>query len=1325
MTDRDTARVTPAEAPAASSPASVPQDAAQREAFLLPTSLGQERFWHLDRLEPGNPTWNLPVRFRLQGALNVDFVERAFNDIVRRHEVLRATYAAGDGHPVQIIQSSFRIDVPVIDLRQLPKAERDAEVDRLSLQEARRRFDLATGPLLRVGLLQTEDHEHVLLVTPHHSVADYWSIGIISNELGAAYEAYVRGVDPVLPELPVQYGDYAIWQREQTQSAVVLDELAQWKRRLENLPLLEFPTDRPRPNFPTYNATITSTLLPVKLTDAIRDISNREGATFFNTMLAVLSVVLHHCTGQTDFGVATQVAGRDNVELEPLVGLFINTVVLRMNLAGNPTFSQLLSRVQEVSMDSLANQNVRFEQLLRQIRPNDYPSHHTLFRVNFICQRDPVKPLEFSGIKLTVIPSKSQGALYDLNVFLVLRNEGWRLACEYNTDLFDAGTITQLLDNYKKVLESIAGSPNRRLSEFLVSEGTASSGDQKPAVGTATNPSAESTSPMTSVRTISLQEPAGEAFAMPPSVAQRRFWVLEELAPGNPALHMRACVRVAGALSQSTLEKSFQLLVDRHEILRTTFGKIDGELVQIIAPTRMVSLPVTSIESAVGAGRDARLWQAIRKEASAPFDLTRGPLIRARLFRLGPDEHVLVITTHHILADGWSQNVIQRDLWALYEALSEGHEPSLPALPIQYGDFVHWQQEWLGSNTAREELEYWKKQLAPPLPVLDLPTGRPVHNRMASSGAMETLLLPEDLIRSLKTLSQSQNVTMFALLLTAFGALLNRYTGQEDMVISSPVANRKLETEPLIGPFAGVVALRLNLSGNLTFRELLGRIRDTTLDALSHSELPFEVLADELRVRSVHGRNPLSQVYFFYQSAFLQPRQLRELTVTPLPDFGLGTFFELQLGLLERREGVRAQLEYNPTLFTSSAIQGLLEDYRTVLETLGHNPDGRLGQLSLALRQDSKPTPLASASRIPAARPPNQNEKQMIAIWEDVLGIRPVDLYQDYFELGGTSLLAVRLFAQIEKTFGVALPLSALFGASTVEKLAAALEGGDEKPGWSPLVEIQTGGSRPPFFCIHGGGGNVLIYRDLSRRLGNDQPFYGLQCQGLDGKQPLLTTIEDMAELYAKEIRKAQPHGPYLLGGYCMGGTVALEIAQQLKAQGEEVALLALFDTLNWPKLPPASARNKVRHQVQRIMFHVGNFLSLNFKDRITFLSEKLKVLSSRAVVWRGMILGKFATDRNESQSRLLARIWEINDRAILTYIPRPYPGVITDFRPLKQYADYRAPDVNWDHLAVEGQKIVTLPVYPAGMLLEPFVKELAGALRISIDNAIRTGETE
>jgi len=358
-------------------------------------------------------------------------------------------------------------------------------------------------------------------------------------------------------------------------------------------------------------------------------------------------------------------------------------------------------------------------------------------------------------------------------------------------------------------------------------------------------------------------------------------------------------------------------------------------------------------------------------------------------------------------------------------------------------------------------------------------------------------------------------------------------------------------------------------------------------------------------------------------------------------------------------------------------------------------------------------TPLAAAE--------NETLSQLAEIWQEVLGIECVGVDQNYFDLGGDSSLAVRMFAEIEKVFKVKLPLATLYDAPTIEELARFLKSNSVASGWSPLVAIQPLGSRPPFFCFHGAGGNVLTYRDLSRHLGSDQPFYGLQSQGLDGSRPPLTKIEEMAALYLKEIRRVQPHGPYFLGGYCGGGTIAFEVAQQLRADREPVALLALFDTMNWSQIP-LTIWSKIAYASQRLVFHAASFLKLDFVGKTKFFREKVEALRSRIPVWRSLMMAKFhhRTGNANSGSLILGQIWQTNDRACWTYLPKPYPGKITDFRPVKQYRVFNKPGLKWDQLAQGGQEVVVLPVYPAGMLVEPFVEHLAVALRKCMDAAIR-----
>ena len=363
------------------------------------------------------------------------------------------------------------------------------------------------------------------------------------------------------------------------------------------------------------------------------------------------------------------------------------------------------------------------------------------------------------------------------------------------------------------------------------------------------------------------------------------------------------------------------------------------------------------------------------------------------------------------------------------------------------------------------------------------------------------------------------------------------------------------------------------------------------------------------------------------------------------------------------------------------------------------------------------PVPNLRASQASAE---DETAKRLSRIWRELLAIDAIALDQNFFDLGGDSSLAVRMFSQIEEIFGVKLPLATLYEAPTIEELARILRGEVASSGWSPLVAVQPLGSRPPLFCMHGAGGTVLIYRDLSRHLGLDQPLYGLQSQGLDGDRPPLTTVEEMAALYLKDIRRTQPHGPYFLAGYCGGGTIAYEVAQQLQEAGERVALLAMFDTMNWSKIP-ITLRSKVSYGFQRLVFHAASFLSLDFGNQSRYLKEKMKILRSRVPVWHGMLQARFGntTSHGASTAFALGHIWQTNDQACWQYVPKPYPGAVTDFRPSTQYRIFNKSDLKWDALARGGQDVIVLPVNPASMLVEPFVEHLAGALQQAIDAAM------
>ena len=444
--------------PTLSSTVSNPRGAA------LPLAPQQQPLWLLDRLAPGNPAGNIAVRWKLEGPLDSELLKRAIDLIIRRHETLRTRFETVAGEPVQIVEPHSQFDLGIVDLRHLATPQREPEIERRSSVEARTGFDLTRAPLLRASLLRIGDEEYWLLVTIHHLVSDGWSIGTLADEITVAYAAFERGEEPSLPELPLQYRDYVRAETEQVRRNVSKPQLLYWLRKLKDLPRFEVPADKPRPPIMTANSEIVSVLLPAILTDALANFSRRNGATLYMTALTALTALLSRRTGATTIVLGTPVTGRNSVKFEPMIGLFRTVVVLRCDLSGDPTFLELLGRTRQTVLEALASQDVSFERLVELLKPPRDLSRNQLAQVSFIFQRSFIPDRNFGRMRLIDVPSKSAGALYDLNFFMVERPDGWRASCELNTDLYEPETVQGMLAEFRALLEQIAAKPDCRIS---------------------------------------------------------------------------------------------------------------------------------------------------------------------------------------------------------------------------------------------------------------------------------------------------------------------------------------------------------------------------------------------------------------------------------------------------------------------------------------------------------------------------------------------------------------------------------------------------------------------------------------------------------------------------------------------------------------------------------------------------------------------------------------------------------------------------------------------------------------------------------------------
>ncbi len=1491
-----------------------------------PLTFAQEALWFLEQLAPGEPTFNVTAAVRIHGPLDVPALERSFQEIMRRHESLRTTFSEQEGRPHAVILPDLEFPLIVDDLRSCPD-----EAQSRAVQEGRRPFDLARGPLARARLLMLGEDKHALLITMHHIITDGWSIWIAAVELSTLYEAFRRGEPSTLPALPIQYADFAAWQREWLVGDVLEELIEYWSKQLAGVVPLDLPTDRPYPPTRPTRGAVRRFAFPRRLSDDLKALGREAGVTPFMTLLAAFQTLLHRYGGQGSITVGSPIAHRNRVETEGLLGYFVNMLALRTDFSGRPTFRALLERVRMMTLAAYEHQDLPLEVLVERLNPRRDPSRTPLFQVMFVLQNNRLP--EVGQVELALGPLRIDAeagtgtAKFDLTLAVEETEDGLVGGVEFKTDLFDSGTIDRLIEHYRVLLEGIVANPDAKLEDLpvlsaeesrqvlekwsipaqvlppptllvheqfqarvdqapdaiaLVAEGarwtyrdlnaranqlahhlialgvgpesrvglglrsfvervigvlgtlkaggayvpldldvpaarlafqvedaaldvllteadwsgegvssnvllerlderinsqpienlapsaqpenlayiiytSGSTGRPKgvmishaslaaastawgacyqlnenptrhlqmagfafdvftgdwaralcwggtlvecprsvlvepellyalmkreqidcaefvPAVaellidhleangasldflrlmivgsdqlraGTyerlrrllasnarlvnsyglteATIDSTYFEGPLPASTSVPIGRPLGHArvyildqslnpvpvgvpgelclggeglargyhgrpgltaerfvpspfretsgariyrtgdrarwrtdgqvellgridhqikirgfrielgeieselarhpsvreaaaiafedaqgekrlaayvvtradedlqawlrlslpdymipsvivsvdvlpktpsgkvdrAALPPpnatqwtsalgqvaprtaleatlaavwsevlrrdqvgihdnffelgghsllaarvvsrlrqaldqdiplrylfeaptvarlaeriagvdapgrqlppiepvgrdetlplAFAQQSLWFLEQVAPGLPTFNVTAAVRFQGPLDLAALRHGLDEIVRRHESLRTTFATHEGRPVQVISPARPLALPVIDLRDRPSEARASEAERLTSEEARRPFDLARGPLVRAVLFSLDDEDHALQLTIHHIITDGWSLWVAARELLALYEAFRQGQPSPLAALPIQYADYAHWQRRVLSGEVLERQLAYWTRQLAGIAP-LELPTDHPRPPVRSARGASLPFALPKELSDALAALALREGVTPFMTLLAAFLTVLHRYSGRSDLTVGTPVANRNAtETEGLIGYFVNLLALRVDLSGDPEFRALLARVRSVALTAFEHQEVPFELVVESLQPQRDLSSTPLFQVLFVLQNTQLPETGPQDPALSAFNlNAGTGTAkFDLTMTLAETEQGLSGSLEFSTDLFVEETIARFLGHFQTLLEGIVSAPDARLSALPL------------------------------------------------------------------------------------------------------------------------------------------------------------------------------------------------------------------------------------------------------------------------------------------------------------------------------------------------------------------------------------------
>ncbi len=1495
-----------------------------------PLSFAQQRLWFIDQLEPGSPLFNIALMYRMRGPLNVTALEDTVNEIVRRHESLRTTFRDIDGQPVQVIAPELRLPLVVNSITAADDKQREAEVRRFTREAAVQPFDLANGPLLRSSLLRVSERDHVLMIVIHHIVGDGWSGTLLVSELATLYEAFAEGRSSPLPDLAIQYADFSAWQRDWLQGEIRDRQVDYWRGQLAGAPaVLELPTDRPRPAVQIHRGDLISYRIPAMIADRLKSLSQAHGATLFMTLLAGFQLLLSRYSRQEDIVVGSSVAGRRYADIEPLIGFFVNTLAMRTDLSGDPTFVELLGRVKQVTLNGYAHQDIPFEKLVEELQPERSLSYNPIFQVLFSLQELPRQVFETAGIQVERSAVHQGTSILDMSWFAFEVSDGILLRVEYDTDLFDEATILRALGHFEKLLEGIVAHPYRAISELplltdeerrqLVVDWNATAADyprdrclhellseqarnnpervavvcgiqlmsygeletrsnqlarylQAHGVGSETlvglllerspemlvallgilkaggayvplDPShprerlefilqdagvqllltqaalsgvlADSAAPTIDLDTVwpslggfsgeavprwarpedlayvlytsgstgkpkgveiehrnlvnflvSMREkpglraddvlvavttlsfdiaglelylpllcgarvvlasreqaadgeqlrrlladskatvmqatPAtwrllldtgwtgdprlkilcgGEAFppdlanqllpccgelwnmygptettiwssiyrvereltqvasigraianttmyvldgqgqptpigvpgelyiggegvargylkrpeltaerfmadpfrpgermyrtgdlacyladgnlrfqgradfqvklrgfrielgeietvlgrhpsidqaavvlredrpgdkrlvaylvpasgfkveaadlrnwvkdrlpeymtpaawvemeslpltpngkidrralpapeysredsevfvaprnareeklteiwravlhvdkvgvqdnffslgghsllatqvvsrirqwaqvdlplralfeaptiadlaqriealkagtttlpllqrtprdrSLPLSFAQQRLWFLDQLEPNNPLYNIPVALRLKGTLYTEPLVQALNEIVRRHEILRTHYALENDQPVQVVADEVKIEVPVVDLAWLPSDSQESEVQRMAIENNRHVFELMTGPVFRANLLKLGEQDHVLLLNAHHIAMDGWSVWLLADELAVLYGTFLEGKTSPLPELPVQYADYAAWQRGYFEGENLDKLLSYWKQHLAGAPATLNLPTDRPRPSVQSFRGTSQRFVVPEALSDQVISFSRRAGVTPFMTQLAAFQVLLSRYSGQDDIVVGTPIANRNLgEIEGLIGVFANTLALRTKLGGDPSFRELLERVKETALEAYAHQDMPFERLVEELQPDRSLSHSPLFQVLFSLQNVPRREFELRGLQLKPLGGVtGTTAKFDISVYLLADADNSRSGLiEYNTDLFDGATIDRLLRHYLGLLEAALSNPETRISQLPLLTAEE-------------------------------------------------------------------------------------------------------------------------------------------------------------------------------------------------------------------------------------------------------------------------------------------------------------------------------------------------------------------------------------
>jgi len=1084
-----------AEIPAALGPRPVPREA----GVELPLSYSQERLWFLAQLDPTSPAYNMPATVHLQGTLDIGSLARSFDEVRRRHEVLRTVFPAVNGKPAQIVSHDFARPLPVVDLAGLGQETAKREMEKIALGEGRQPFDLAAGPMLRTTLLRLAADEHALLVTMHHVVSDGWTIGILIHELAALYRAFSQGQPSPLPELPLQYADYAAWQRRWLDDAAVAGHLDYWKHRLSGrLPALDMPTDRPRPAYQTLRGARLSRTLSESSSQQLRELSRKQGTTPFLILLAGFNALLHRYTAQDDLLLGIPIANRNRLEIESLIGFFLNMVVQRTDASGDPSLRTLLARVSEGFLGSVPHQEVPFEKLVEAVHPERDLSRAPIFQVQFSLQNTPTEPLVLPGLTLELLEIHNRTTKFDFTVFLFDNPDGLKTTLEYNADLFDEATIGRLLGHWETLLSAVSETADSRLSDLPL----LTTDEREQLLNAWNQPGTAFPAEITLHRLFEEQ-----ARRHPKAVAA--VYEITELSYGKLNEKANRLARRLRALGVGPevpvglcVERSLDTIVGLLGIL-----KAGGAYVPLDPAYPRERLTYT-LEDALSSSRAPVL--VTQQSLTDLFGELPFPVVR-----LDADKDSLATESGDNLEDAAAPGNLA---YVIYTSGSTGRPKGVPVTHANVARLLTATEPWFGFGPSDVwtmfhsyafdfsvweiwgALAYGGRLVIVPREATLSPAA--FHELLDTEGvtvlnqtpsAFRQLVQLEEMDQSGRRKDLSLRWVIFggeALELSALAPWFARHGDEQPRLINMygisettvhvtyrPITKADLTSPgnaPVGGPIPDLQVHLLGPQGELVPVGVPGEINvggaGVARGYLNRPELtatrfvpdPFANLEGARLYRSgdLARRRPDGDLEYLgridhqvkirgfrielgeIEAALLLHPQVLEAVVLARQDGGGDRRLVAYLTGGVDPGDLRAHLrEGLPEYMVPSAF--------VVLERMPLTPTGKIDRRALPAPEEVKTE--GESGEAAFAAPRTRTEKRLAEAWREVLRLERVGVNDNFFDLGGHSLLVTQLASRIRAGFGIELPMAAVFESPTLAALAAKIEpllpeGADEEP---------------------------------------------------------------------------------------------------------------------------------------------------------------------------------------------------------------------------------------------------------------------------------------